>query len=144
MGRSAMLSERAFLAMAQEIALLSPDPSTKVGAVLTNGLAATFGFNGFPHQTRQDEELYANRDQKYLRVVHAEIRAALNWQRSRENLRIYTTLMPCAQCTAFLIEFGVFAIFCPEPSGEVYERWGDSFRASTEMCNEAGVGVFFT
>src|SRR5574337_31035 len=68
-----------YLRLAQFVSTASKDPSTKAGAVIVrpNGSVAGVGFNGFPQRMPDDPELYANRDEKYSRVVHCEINAQL-------------------------------------------------------------------
>src|SRR5215211_1547674 len=63
-----------FLQAAELFASWSKDPSNQVGAVVVrpDKTIASTGFNGFPRNTDDSQELYENRDEKLRRVKHAE------------------------------------------------------------------------
>jgi dCMP deaminase len=71
--------DRRFLLLAKEVSRWSKDPSTRVGAVITDDLGRVLstGFNGFPRGVLDAEERYLNRDEKYKFIVHAEVNACL-------------------------------------------------------------------
>src|SRR5260370_42252317 len=68
-----------YLDMARLGSTWSKDPSTQTGAVIVrpNGTVAGVGFNGFPKGMSDDPALYANREEKYSRIVHCEVNALL-------------------------------------------------------------------
>jgi len=89
-----------FIELAQHISMWSKDPSTKLGAVITNGKkVVSIGFNGFPQGMSDAPELYKNRDEKYSRVVHGEINALIFAEKSVAHHTLYTfPLAPCDRC----------------------------------------------
>jgi dCMP deaminase len=93
-----------YLGMAKYIASKSKDPSTKTGAVIVrpDKSLCSIGFNGFPKKMPDDPALYANRDEKYSRIVHCEMNALLF---SREQLTGYTLYTLCPATDALFIWF---------------------------------------
>lgn len=133
-----------FLALSREIAKWSKDPSSQVGAVIVNDQRQVvgMGYNGFPRGTSDHPDIYANRPEKYRRVVHAEVNAVLNATSSTKGATIFVTHPPCSQCMALLIQAGVKAVVCEEPDAGIAERLKESFEAAQQMAEEAEVNVF--
>lgn len=132
--------------MAELVSSWSKDPSTKVGAVLVSGRSVLgIGYNGFPKGCRDYPEIYDNREEKYRRVVHAEVNALLNAQgrNKDEGLTLYSTLCPCSACAAMMINYGVKAVYCPVPRSDQLDRWGASFESTKAMFEEADVKMWF-
>lgn len=129
------------LSLASLVASWSRDPSTKVGCVIVrpNNTIASVGFNGFPRGVNDDEELYANRDIKLARTIHAEENAVLNAAESVDGYTAYVTAPPCMHCTAVLIQAGITTVKFLEPSTDLKARWGDQFAYSEAFFAEAGV-----
>src|SRR6056300_1257995 len=72
--------DKRFMDMAQMISTWSKDPSSKIGAVAVNDekrILAT-GYNGFPRGIADTEERLNNRDEKYPRIIHAEMNVLMN------------------------------------------------------------------
>jgi dCMP deaminase len=130
-----------FLALAHEVARWSKDPSSKVGAVVVNDQRQVvgMGYNGFPRGTSDHPDIYANRPEKYRRVVHAEVNAVLNATSSTKGATIFVTHPPCSQCMALLIQAGVKAVVCQEPDAGIRERLKESFESAQEMAEEADI-----
>jgi dCMP deaminase len=130
-----------FMGMAELVATWSKDPSTKVGAVLVSERRVLgLGYNGFPRGCSDDDALYQNRDEKYRRVVHAEVNALLNAQgKHGSDLTLYSTLCPCSQCTAMAINYGVTKVVSWRPTIDQVERWGGSFKTSKNLLEEAKI-----
>lgn len=138
--------ESRFLDMAMLVASWSKDPSTKVGAVLVSDRSVLgLGYNGFPKGCSDDPLLYEDREEKYRRVVHAEVNALLNAQgeTGSGNLDLFTTLCPCSSCAAMIINFGVKRVFSPKPTLDQLSRWGSSFMSTEMMFQEAKVKMIF-
>ena len=59
--------DKRFLGMAQLVSIWSKDPSTKVGAVITDGTKKiiSLGYNGLPQWVDDNEEILSNREEKY-------------------------------------------------------------------------------
>ena len=120
----------------------SPDPSTKVGAlVLRNYKIIGSGYNNFPQNTNQDPLLWADREEKYRRVVHAEQNALIGI--NARNAILYTTMFPCSTCCGVIINAGIIQIntfLIPEAFAL---RWNMSIESSRSMLRSSGVEVKF-
>ena len=97
-----------FLALADQIATWSKDPSRGVGAVIVSGarqIVAT-GFNGLPRGVHDLPERL-ERPAKYDYVCHAELNAIIQCARngvSPVGCTIYTSFSPCVQCTLAIVQ----------------------------------------
>ena len=135
--------DRRFLDLANFIAGWSKDPSTKVGAVIVrpDRTVASMGYNGFPRGVLDHEERYADREQKYAMVVHAENNALINSRESLEGYTLYVTpLPPCTQCAAAIIQRGIARVVVDQKK-DVPENWMKQFEISNTMFQEAGVAI---
>ena len=130
-----------FINLAAHVAGWSKD-STQVGAVIIrpDRSVASVGFNGLPRGVSDDPARLADRDQKLLYTVHAELNAILA---AREPLHgcliVVYPFQPCAQCAAAIIQAGISEVICPEVPDA--SRWADSFHAARTMFHEAGTVV---
>jgi dCMP deaminase len=130
-----------FMGLAHLSALRSKDPSTQVGAAIVdeNHRVVSVGYNGFPQGVSDQEFPWAREggtlDTKYAFVVHAELNAILNSQRSVRGCTIYVSLFPCNECAKAIIQSGIKKI--------VYEsdkyNGVDTNIASKRMLKAAGV-----
>jgi dCMP deaminase len=130
-----------FIEMAQFVSRWSQDPSTKTGAVIVRPdlTIASVGFNGFPKQMDDDLELYHDRPTKYSRIVHCEMNALIHARCSVEGFTLYTTGMCCDRCVVHMIQAGIARFVWLEDTKHMKSRWSDSFKATLEYLNEAGV-----
>lgn len=73
------LWDERFLKLAKEVSTWSKDPSTQTGAVIVgiDKHVISVGFNGFPRGMPDGTEIYANREEKYSRIIHCEMNALL-------------------------------------------------------------------
>lgn len=127
-----------FMQMAALIASFSKDPSTQVGAVITQGRKIiSLGFNGAPSGVLEPTE----RDVKILRTLHAEVNAVLFAARDLRDCTIYVTHPPCAQCAALIIQTGIRRVVFAPPSDDFLSRWRENHVEAMRMFNEAGVTV---
>jgi dCMP deaminase len=130
-----------FINLAAHVAGWSKD-STQVGAVIIrpDRSVASVGFNGLPRGVSDDPARLADRDQKLLYTVHAELNAILA---AREPLHgcsiVVYPFQPCAACAAAIIQAGISEVICPEVPDA--SRWADSFHAARTMFHEAGTVV---
>ncbi len=142
-----------FLALAEHISSWSKDPSTKVGAVLTQSgnLVVGLGYNGFARGVHDTDTRLENRDLKYKLVVHAELNAILMAGEKAKGATLYVTpsfMAPpiCHECCKAAIQAGIVRVvgytptFATEEAAQRAERWKESIAVSREMCLEAGVG----
>lgn len=139
--------DKRFLELAQHVSKWSKDPSTKCGAIITNGKKVLgMGYNGFPAGTDDDASIYADRPRKLARVVHAELNAvyaALQSGHPTQGSTLYTWppgMAPtCDRCAAHVIQAGVKRIvFCYEDN-EFTRRW--SPEEALKMYAEAGIDL---
>lgn len=136
-----------FLALAEFFSRWSKDPSTKVGAVIVDDRrrVVALGFNGFPQGMPDRPEDYANREEKYSRVVHAEINAILLADRSVTGMTLYTyPFLPCDRCAVQVIQAGIRRVVAPKPTTDQLARWGSAFERTRMYFGEAGVEVIET
>ena len=130
-----------FMGLAHLSALRSKDPNTQVGAAIIdeNHRVVSVGYNGFPTGVSDDEFPWSREGDvltsKYAFVVHAELNAILNSQRSVRGCTIYVSLFPCNECAKAIIQSGIKKI--------VYEsdkyNGVDTNIASKRMLRAAGV-----
>lgn len=132
-----------FLMLAKTISEWSKDPSTKVGAVIVDDKRRVVGhgYNGFPRGVEDAPELYKEKEQKYERVVHAELNAILNSRGSVEGCTLFVfPLPPCPECAKAIIQSGIARVVLLEfPEGS--SSWVERFKVSNEMFEQAGVKV---
>jgi len=123
------------LDLAQHIASWSKDPSTKVGAVVMDHKHRVLGvgYNGFPRRIEDDSRLH-NKEEKYPRVVHAEVNAILN--SAKGGVSLYCTHFPCADCAGFIIQAGITTVISVSVN---LPAWGESQEIAHQMFTEAGV-----
>lgn len=129
-----------FLNLARLVSGWSKDPSTKCGAVITRGKQiVSVGFNGFPAGVDDSEHLYADRDKKYRRILHAEQNAILFAKQDLTGCTCYVyPMQPCSNCTAMLIQAGVSRIVSPKATKEQEARWRESFQSAKDMLGDVG------
>lgn len=140
--------DQRFLAMAEMVASWSKDPSTKCGAVIVDmrRVVVGMGYNGFPRRCDDDPALYANRELKYERVIHAELNAILEAGDRARGSTLYTfpgsNGPSCARCSSHAIQAGIRRVVCfYKPSSDITSRWSESIGIGLKMYEEAGVEV---
>lgn len=133
-----------FLDLAKEMSKRSKDPSTKVGAVIVrpNKTIASMGFNGFPQDMPDNNELYSNRDEKLSRIIHAEMNALIFAHESVYGHTLYTyPMIPCSRCFVHVAQAGIKRIVAPHVFGETLERWKDSMNETFRYAMECSVRI---
>ena len=134
-----------FIAVAESIAAMSKDPSTKVGAVAIDDdwNILSVGFNGFPRGVHDWPERYNDKPTKLSLVAHAEqnlvAQAARNGIALKGSTVIITSLPPCSTCAKLLIQAGVKHVYFPEPEVGTNPTWLMEWNISKTMFQEAGV-----
>ena len=134
--------DKRFLDMAQFVSEWSKDPSTKVGAVITDGdkKVISLGYNGLPQWVRDDPDILNNREEKYKFIIHAEVNAIL--QAHKDNYfagTIYTyPFLTCPQCAAMIIQAGIMRVVSYEC---VDERWIPRIEDSKKLLEMADIEV---
>jgi len=134
-----------FMGQALEVSLRSKDPSTQVGAVISNSenKQISIGYNGLTKGINDDDfywdspgestgDLYTTKNPW---VVHAERNAILNCKGANlEGTTIYVTLFPCYECAKEIVQAGIKKV--------IYLRmYSDpmSVRITKEIFDLAGV-----
>jgi dCMP deaminase len=128
--------ELRMLKLARHIASWSKDPSTQVGAVITDAAhrILSVGYNGFPRGV-PDENL-DDRDHKYAQIVHAEMNAILFAGVPLKGATLYVWPMPpCSRCAGPIIQSGIGRVVSPPAP----ERWADACGIGRKMLYDAGV-----
>lgn len=98
------------------VASMSPDTSTKVGALLIHGESGAViseGFNGFVRGA-SDDKLPMTRPEKYDYMIHAETNLLCNAVRhgvSTNKCAVYCTISPCIKCMRMLYQSGITEIY---------------------------------
>lgn len=127
-----------FLGMALHVAAWSKDPSTRVGAVITDAKnrVVSLGFNGFP---RNVKDQVVTREHKLRATIHAETNALLFAKEDVEGMTCYVSHPPCAQCAAKLIQAGISRVVWHSPSPDFVDRWAEDMAIAKQMYEESGV-----
>ncbi|MCW8908103.1 MAG: dCMP deaminase family protein [Sedimenticola sp.] len=129
-----------FLGLAAHISAWSKDPSSQVGAVITDGnRIVSVGYNGFAAGVEDRSERLADRNCKLNLTIHAEENAMIFAKRDLTGCTVYVTHPPCPRCASKLIQEEVGRIVCIAPSEDFLSRWADDLKLSHEMYQEAGV-----
>lgn len=133
-----------FIEMARLVSSWSKDPSTQTGAVLVrpNRTVAGVGFNGFPQAMPDDKDTYANRDEKYSRIIHCEINALLFSNSAVAGSTLYTwPFLSCDRCCVQMAQAGIVRFVAPCPTVDESVRWGDAFIRVRKYCEEMNIEV---
>lgn len=133
-----------FIELARFIATWSKDPSTKTGAVIArpDKTICSVGYNGFPRGMDDDYAKYANRSDKYSRIVHCEMNAILNSKESIKGYWLYLwPFISCDRCAVHVIQSGISKVVSPYPSQDILDRWEDSIVRTRNYFKECGIEV---
>ncbi|MBX3504471.1 MAG: dCMP deaminase family protein [Parvibaculum sp.] len=145
--------DRHFLDLSLNIARMSKDPSTRVGAVIVgpDREIRSTGFNGFPRGIADTEERLHSRETKLSLVVHGEMNAVLSAARIGVSVKGCTLYLaatddtgevwggpPCTRCTVEIIQSGIAEIVS-WPFKSVPSRWKDSVEQSRLLLSESGI-----
>ena len=130
-----------FTELAKLVSTWSKDPSTKTGAVIASGKRIiSTGFNGFPIRMEDIEEVYADREEKYSRIVHFEMNALLFAKESVQGTTLYTyPFISCDRCFVYMLQAGITRFVAPIPTEEQLTRWGTAFDRVRKYAIEANV-----
>ena len=133
-----------YLSMARLVSTWSKDPSTQTGAVIVrpNGTVVSVGFNGFPKGMPDDPSLYANREEKYSRIVHCEVNALVFAETGVQGSTLYTwPFLSCDRCMVQMLQAGIKRFVAPTASEDQLTRWGTAFEKVKNYATEVGVEV---
>lgn len=129
--------------IARATALRSHDPSSKVGAVILrpDKSVCSVGYNGFPRGMEDREEWYTDKEEKYDRIIHAEMNALLSAKESVVGMSLYVTHPCCQECAKHVAAAGIKYVFTPVPEPEFFARWESSIRRASQIMEQSGVEV---
>lgn len=129
--------DRRFLDLALHIARWSKDPSTRVGAVITDAKRriVSVGYNGEPHGVSPA----VTREQKLARTIHAENNAILFAQRNLTGCTLYCTHPMCGPCMALAVQAGIKRVVYIVDDSDFTLRWAESMAESSAIALDAGV-----
>jgi dCMP deaminase len=131
-----------FLGLAAHISAWSKDPSSQVGAVITDGnRIISLGYNGFAAGVEDKPERLRNREYKLNLTIHAEENAMIFAKRGLTGCTVYVTHPPCPRCASKLIQEEVSRVVYISPSEDFLSRWAVDLKLSHEMYQEARVEV---
>jgi dCMP deaminase len=131
-----------FLGLAAHISAWSKDPSSQVGAVITDGnRIVSLGYNGFATGVEDRQERLDQREVKLNLTIHAEENAMIFAKRDLSGCTVYVTHPPCPRCASKLIQEEFKRVVYIAPSEDFLSRWADDLKLSSEMYREAGVQV---
>lgn len=131
-----------YLKMAQLASTMSKDPSTQTGAAIVrpNRSLCSTGFNGFPQTMEDRPEWYANREEKYSRVVHCEVNALVFSREPVNGYTLYTwPFASCDRCCVQMLQAGITRFVYPELPEDKKSRWEKSLRLTEEYIRESGM-----
>jgi len=126
---------------------ISPDPSTKNGAILIDGdyNILTHGANRFPRGIAETDERLADKPTKYGLVVHAESNAVLYGAKKgirTEGSIMYCPFYCCSECAKDIIQGGIVRVIGHAQlmaKAISHKVWVDSIIQGWSMLTEAGV-----
>jgi len=139
-----------YLRMAEEVEKNSPDPSTKVGAVLVpeecwDENDAVTGFNNIPEALLYDG-IWENREEKYKNVLHAEMdvlhKASVYQSR---NATLYTSFCVCDKCAPHVVHRGISKVVTRYPDFNMppdrFKVWTGYWKEALTILTRGGVDV---
>lgn len=133
------------LRIADTFASNSPDPSSKIGAILYNqfGVSCGHGWNSFPANMIVDSSYYHNRDLKYDRVIHAEMRCLLMAGLDCLGGSMYTGCPPCKDCAKHIAEARVKRVYFWESRmhHDFVKRNSENIHVAMQVLAECDVKV---
>jgi len=131
--------------MAKLISTWSKDPSTQAGAVIVrpDKSVASIGFNGFPRVMPDCDHHYENREEKYSRIIHCEMNAAMfAHDTSLQDYTLYTyPFLSCDRCFVHMAQLGITRFVSPICPPELEERWGAAFARVRKYATECSLKI---
>lgn len=126
---------------------MSPDPSTKNGAVLIDqyGKILTYGVNKFPDGIAEIESRFIDKETKYRLVVHAENGAIFNAAKHGKTTNgstLYCPFYSCSECAKAIIQGGIKRVVGHAQLmalASEHTIWVKSITSAWDMLHEAGV-----
>lgn len=136
---------RKYMEVANAIAKLSKDGSTKVGALILGPAneIRSMGYNGAPRGCQADEDSRGEtRPEKYFWFSHAELNAITNAARVGTPLDgciLLVTHPPCMDCARAIVQAGIREVVTVEMDTEFYHRWHEHLLRADQLFRECAV-----
>lgn len=130
-----------YFSLALEVATWSKDPKRQVGAVCVSPdkRSIVVGYNGFPVNIKDSEELLSNRELKNKLMVHAEANCIVNGEQSLHGWTMHVTKAPCTNCAKLIINARIRKVVCPSPGGS----WKEDQLMAISLFKQAKIEVEF-
>lgn len=139
-----------WLRQCYKMATRSPDPSNQNGAVILPNKTSTcyaHGINHIPWKKYDDPTVYADREQKYRYVEHAERSAIYN--AIRDHIRTDGSILicpwiACGPCSRAIYLSGIKTLITHKQRWETTpERWKEDVEDAVSCLIDSGVTVDF-
>jgi len=138
------------LKLARQYATMSKDPSTRCGAIVTTSdskYVLGMGYNGFPPNVEDSDELLCDRVKKYPLMVHAEKNAlnqALKIRGAMGSVSLFVyPFLPCSSCAKMIEDYRSYGLAVTRVVTLAYapERWKGDFLSSEAKLLDLGIEV---
>lgn len=136
--------DRYFLSLAETVSMNSPDPSSKIGAIVVkDNEVKGYGWNDFPRGVQQLEERWNDRETKLRYVVHAEVNAILNAGDEARGSTIYIHGFPfaCSGCAKMIAQADIQRVVIKPIDLKTIDIWREDLLAAETICKEVGIEV---
>lgn len=136
---------RKYVAIAEAVAALSKDSSTKVGALIIGQTheIRSLGYNGAPRGCSADEDERGEvRPEKYFWMEHAERNAIFNAARVGtpvEGCSLVVTAPPCMDCARAIVQAGIRHVIWKTPDESFAARWAEHSARVLALFDECGI-----
>lgn len=130
-----------FIKLAEIVGKKSKDPSTGVGAVITDTKhrIISTGYNGLPQKLEDSKDVLENRDKKLKQIIHAEENAIIFAKQDLDGCILYLwPMISCSSCASKVIQSGIKKVVTITSNED---RWKESFDISRKSFNLAGVDI---
>ncbi len=109
----ALENHRFWLKQAKVVSTRSKDPRTKVGAIIVSpdNRQSAIGYNGMVAGIEETPEMWNDRTQKHLHVIHGEENALLNCPFETKGCTLYCTHTPCLRCLIRVLQSGIKKVY---------------------------------
>lgn len=134
--------DRHWLHHARLSASQSKDPSTQVGAAIIrpDNSVAALGYNGFPRKMEDRLDWLSDRNEKYPRIIHAEINARDSMSERADHCTLYTwPFLTCDRCCVQMIQAGIIRVVAPIIAPDQASRWEETLIRARQYYEECGV-----
>jgi deoxycytidylate deaminase len=123
----------------------SPDPNTKVGALVTDwnfNEIISIGMNKLPGNIYPTPEMFTPEAKPYW-MDHAERVALYQVPHNQGPYGMVVTLFPCADCVKAMIAKEVSIVYTPLPTRRRLSNpdWMDNFKVSLKLMQRGGIDL---